>query len=142
MPNARISYRTRCQDILPRWTRHRLVQYFFVKKDVSKGLAGFLSIRFPSRFAANVSMLYSPDPAASPGRSYLENFSSRTFYNSIKDCDDIVAPVQEKSINKFQVRRLAVGISIPIRIQHLAVRASPLGPISDTVVHSASVQGA
>ena len=51
------------------------ILFFFVKKDVSKGLAGFLSIRFLSRFAANVSMLYSPDSAASPGRSYLENFS-------------------------------------------------------------------
>jgi len=81
------------------------------KKDISKGLAGFLSIRFTSGIAANISMSYSPDPATSPGRSYLEIFSLFALYNSVNDFDDVVAPIQEKSINQFQVRQLAVGIS-------------------------------
>jgi hypothetical protein len=71
------------------------------EKDISKGLAGFLSIRFTSGIAANVSMSYSP--ATSPGRSYLEIFSLFALCNSVKDFDDVVAPIQEKSINQFQV---------------------------------------
>lgn len=75
------------------------------RKDFSKALAlaGFFSIRFTSGIAANLSMSYSPDPATSPGRSYLEIFSLFGLYNSIKDFDDVVAPFQEKSIDQFQV---------------------------------------
>ena len=71
--------------------------------NLSKGLAGFFSIRFTSGIAANLSMSYSSDPATSPGRSYLEISSLFPLYNSIKDFDDVVAPFQEKSINQFQV---------------------------------------
>jgi len=76
------------------------------QKDISKGLAGFLSIRFTSGILANLSMSYSPDPATSPGRSYLEIFSLFALYNSINDWDAVVGPFQKKSIEQFQVRRL------------------------------------
>ena len=84
------------------------------QKDPSKGLAGSLSIRFTSGIAANLSMSHSPDPATSPGRSYLEIISLFALYGSIKDFDIIVAPFQEKSINQFQVRwmKWLVGIYI------------------------------
>jgi hypothetical protein len=72
-------------------------------KDMSKALAGFLSIRFTSSIAANLSMSYSPDPAKSPGRCYLEIFSLFAIYNSIKGFDEVVGPVQEEAIKKYQV---------------------------------------
>ena len=77
------------------------------KKDFTKGLAGFFSIRFTSGIAANLSMSYSPDPATSPGRSYPEIFSLFALYPSVKDFDDVVAPVQKKSIDQFQVWPMA-----------------------------------
>ena len=73
------------------------------QKNISKGLAGFLSMRFTSGIAANLSMSYSPDPGASPGRSYLEIFSLFTLYNSVEDFDEVVAPFQQMSIKQFQV---------------------------------------
>jgi hypothetical protein len=37
----------------------------------------------------------------------LKLFSLFVLYNSVKDFDDGVAPIQEKSISQFQLRRLA-----------------------------------
>jgi hypothetical protein len=71
-------------------------------KKISKALAGFLSLRFTSGIAANISMSYSPDPAKSDGRCYLEIFSLFAIYKSIKGFDDVVGPVQLESIKKFQ----------------------------------------
>ena len=73
------------------------------KTDISKALAGFLSLRFTAGIPANLSMSYSPDGAKSPGRCYLEIFSLFAIYDSIQEFDEVVGPVQEDAINKFQV---------------------------------------
>jgi hypothetical protein len=58
-------------------------------------LAFFSQFVFTSRIAASLSMSYRPDPATSPGRSYLEIFSLFAPYNSIKDFDDVVCTAEE-----------------------------------------------
>ena len=74
------------------------------KTDISKALAGFLSLRFTAGIPANLLMSYSADPGKSPGRCYLEIFSLFSIYDSIQEFDEVVGPVQEESINMFQVR--------------------------------------
>ena len=66
-------------------------------------LVGFLSLRFTSGTAANLSMSYDLDPA-SPGWNYLEIFSLFDFYDDISGYDGLVAPIQKTSIDKYNVR--------------------------------------
>jgi len=73
------------------------------QKDVGKAVLGFLSVRFTSSTPATLSMAYSNDTSPNGGRSYLEIFSLSDFYDSLQTYEDIVKPIQEKSIGAFLV---------------------------------------
>ncbi len=73
------------------------------QKFIGKAVLGFLSIRFTSSTTATLSMGYSNDTSPAGGRSYLEIFSLSDFYDTLQTYDDIVKPIQEKSISAFSV---------------------------------------
>jgi len=74
------------------------------KEDKHKALSGFISLRFTAAISANLSMSYSAHPSQSTGRVYLEIFGLFAFYNSIQGYDDVLNPMSEQSISKFQGR--------------------------------------
>jgi hypothetical protein len=53
-------------------------------------------------------MAYSDDTSPAGGRSYLEIFSLSEFYDSLQTYDDIVKPIQEKSVGTFSGMTLSV----------------------------------
>jgi hypothetical protein len=107
-------------------------------QDPTKVLAGFLSLRFTSATPASVSMSFSADKA-SPGRCYMEIFSLFNFFKSIQGFDDLLAPLSEQSIDKFQVRYISFfAIINPV----LPPSPGPpaLGPVYYPIVHNAPVR--
>jgi hypothetical protein len=75
----------------------------FRKQSIFKATTGILSLRFTSSVPTSLSMSYSANPSASPGRCYQETSSLYNFYTSIQGFGDIITPIGDQSVKSFQV---------------------------------------